>query len=186
MRDQAPRIIVMGVSGSGKSTIGALLATRLALPFVEGDGLHPADNIARMRAGIALQDEDRWPWFDRVAEQLALAEQGVVISCSALKKAYRDYLREKAGAALHFVFLDTASVDLPSRLQGRTGHFMPVSLIESQLATLEAPENEDLVLTVDAAAKPDTIMAACINWLSKGGGMQWPQKSSKNHYKLFK
>lgn len=163
--DKRLRIVIMGVSGSGKSTIGALLAHELALPFIEGDALHPEENIAKMRAGHPLQDEDRWPWLDRIAELIALSDKGVVVSCSALKKAYRDRLRQKSGGQLRFIFLDAASTDLLMRMRERSGHFMPVSLLESQIATLEAPAGEALLLAVDASASPQAIVNASLDWL---------------------
>jgi carbohydrate kinase (thermoresistant glucokinase family) len=99
-------IIVMGVSGSGKSTVGEKLAEALNLPFLEGDSLHPKSNVDKMASGIPLQDEDRWPWLDKIGERMAVAEQGLIVSCSSLKKSYRDCLRAAVGGQLAFVFLD--------------------------------------------------------------------------------
>lgn len=144
-------IVVMGVSGCGKSSVGLGIATALGLDFVEGDALHPPENIALMSAGIPLTDADRWPWLDRVAARLAEAREGrgVVVSCSALKRSYRDRLRAGAGRPLRFVFLTGSRAVLKSRMGHRTGHFMPTSLLDSQLATLEPPTGEPLVVTVD-------------------------------------
>lgn len=97
-------IIVMGVSGSGKSTVGEKLAATLHLPFLEGDSLHPKANVDKMASGIPLQDEDRWPWLDTIGEQLTAAESGIIVSCSSLKKSYRDHLRNASGGRLLFVF----------------------------------------------------------------------------------
>ena len=148
----APKaVIVMGVSGCGKSSVGEALAQRLGLPFIEGDGLHPESNVAKMAAGTPLTDEDRWPWLTvigaRMADALSRGE-GIVVSCSALKKIYRDHLRAATGGRLAFVYLD-GSRELPSRRMGaRTGHFMPLTLLDSQLATLEVPTGEPGVVTV--------------------------------------
>lgn len=145
-------IIVMGVSGCGKSSVGALLAERLGLPFVEGDSLHPAANVEKMGKGIPLTDEDRWPWLETIgslmAETLAKGE-GIVVSCSALKKVYRERLRQATGGELSFVYLSGSYELLKERMGARTGHFMPLSLLDSQLATLEVPTGEPGVVTVD-------------------------------------
>ncbi len=158
------RVVVMGVSGSGKTSVGAALADRLQLPFVEGDSLHPQSNVARMSAGIPLTDADRWPWLDRIGERLAQAPGGVVISCSALKKAYRVRLRA-AAAPLYFIFLDGAFDVLSTRMASRKGHFMPASLLESQLTTLEMPVGEPLVHRIDAALPVERIVAESADWL---------------------
>jgi len=147
----APLVVVMGVAGSGKSTIGAALAQALGVPFVEGDDFHPAENRARMAAGIPLTDEDRYGWLRALAGRLAQARQagtGAVLACSALKRAYRDILR--AGApSLRLVFLSGDRAVLAERLAARRGHFMPASLLESQLATLEAPTPDEGAWVVD-------------------------------------
>ena len=163
-------IIVMGVSGAGKSTIGTLLSQRLDRPLIEGDSLHPAANVDKMSHGIALTDEDRWPWLDTVGRAMAdvLAGNGsVVVSCSALKKAYRDRLRFSAGGELAFVFLKGSRELLMSRMAAREGHFMPVSLLDSQLATLQDPSGEPGVVTVDIDASIDAIVASALDGLSR-------------------
>ena len=154
------RIVVMGVSGSGKSTIGALLAARLGLPFVEGDALHPPRNVALMAAGTALTDDDRREWLDAVAHELAHAESGVVASCSALKRDYRDRLR-RAAPDLRFVYLHGDAPLLAQRLQERVGHYMPPSLLQSQLDTLEPPQPDERVLACDVARAPEAIVLDC-------------------------
>jgi gluconokinase len=130
-------LVVMGVSGVGKTTLGTLVAERLGWPFEEGDALHPEANVAKMAAGHALDDDDRWPWLDRVAawidERLDAGQQGV-ITCSALKRAYRDRLRRPD---VVFVHLTGPKQLTAERLAARQGHFMPTSLLDSQLATLE-------------------------------------------------
>ncbi len=156
----APRrlaVVVMGVSGSGKSTVGAGLAERLGLHFVDGDALHSAESVAKMQAGTPLQDDDRWPWLDRVGASLADAAQwprGVVVACSALRRAYRDRIR-RATPGVRFIFLDGAEQLIGSRMAGRAGHYMPSALLQSQLRTLERPgadEPDVACIGVDAEA----------------------------------
>ncbi|MBC2885531.1 gluconokinase [Ochrobactrum sp. CM-21-5] len=163
------RIIVMGVSGSGKSTVGEKIASQLKLPFLEGDSLHPQANVDKMASGIPLQDEDRWPWLDMIGERLSAAQSGVVISCSALKKAYRDRLRATAGGPLIFVFLDGSFEVLYEHMRHRTGHFMPVSMLESQIATLESPVGEALVFRADIADPVEKIVADGLAWIVSVG-----------------
>ncbi|PRD49486.1 gluconokinase [Phyllobacterium myrsinacearum] len=159
------RLIVMGVSGSGKSSVGEGIAAALSLPFIEGDVLHPESNVRKMSAGIPLTDEDRWPWLDKIGAELAKAENGVVVSCSALKKMYRDRLRQEAGGTLAFVFLDGSLAVLRDHMGKRTGHFMPLSMLDSQLATLESPTGEPLVFTQDVAHPITQIVEASVEWL---------------------
>lgn len=155
-------VIVMGVSGCGKSSVGAALADRLRLPFIEGDVLHPETNVAKMAAGTPLTDEDRWPWLtvigERMAEALASGE-GIVVSCSALKKIYRDHLRAATGGRLTFVYLEGSRDLLGRRMGARTGHFMPLGLLDSQLATLEVPTGEPGVVTVSIDQPVEGIVA---------------------------
>ncbi len=159
----ARAIVVMGVSGCGKTSVAEGLAAALPAVFIEGDSLHPAANVDKMSRGVPLSDEDRWPWLDTIGRALAdiLAEgRSVVVSCSALKKAYRDRLRTAAGGPLSFVFLKGSRDLLMSRMAAREGHFMPVSLLDSQLATLEDPSGEPGVVTVDIDATIEQIVAA--------------------------
>jgi carbohydrate kinase (thermoresistant glucokinase family) len=150
-------VVVMGVSGSGKTTIGAALADALGLPFVDGDALHPAANVAKMAAGIPLDDADRAPWLDAVGQLLAAGP--VVVACSALKRVYRDRLRA-AAPTLQLVFLDGSRDLLASRMAARPGHFMPTTLLDSQLATLERPDPDERALTVEIAAPVAAIVAS--------------------------
>ncbi|TCU18936.1 gluconokinase [Rhizobium sullae] len=150
--NKAHAIIVMGVSGSGKSSIGEKLAEALSLRFIEGDQLHPASNVEKMSKGIPLSDADRMPWLDLIGEAMkdALAKgKGVIVTCSALKRLYRERLRAAAGGNLFFVYLEGSRELLTERMGHRKGHFMPSSLLESQLETLEAPTGEPGVVTVD-------------------------------------
>jgi carbohydrate kinase (thermoresistant glucokinase family) len=129
------RMVVMGVSGCGKSSVGEEIARLTAAHFVDGDDLHPAANKAKMGAGIPLDDEDRWPWLDKVGATLA-APEGAIVACSALKKVYRDRIRAVAPDTI-FVHLDGSRDLLWERMSARQNHFMPVSLLDSQLAILE-------------------------------------------------
>ncbi len=162
-----PRVIVMmGVSGSGKSTVGAMLAKRLGCPFEEGDDLHPLANIAKMSAGIALDDTDRAPWLAAVGHWIAERGDGWgVVSCSALKRDYRDALRAAGRPTLGFVLLDTDEATLRDRLVHRT-HFMPVSLLDSQLATLERPGTDERALTLQEQGGTAAACDAIDGWLA--------------------
>ncbi|MEQ3551428.1 gluconokinase [Pseudonocardia nematodicida] len=145
----APLVVVMGVSGSGKSTVGAALAARLGLGFTDADGLHPAANVTKMSAGVPLTDDDRWPWLDIVGAELARHDgSGLVIACSALRRAYRDRLRGHAPHAA-FLLLHSDRDVLLARMTGRD-HFMPPALLDSQLATLEPLGDDEAGLTLDA------------------------------------
>jgi gluconokinase len=156
-------LVVMGVSGSGKSSVGEGLAARLGLPFIEGDALHPPENVEKMSKGIPLTDEDRMPWLDTIGGHIAAAlsrGEGIVVSCSALKRIYRDRLRAAAGGHLRFVYLDGSRELLTERMGARKGHFMPASLLDSQLKTLEVPTGEPGVVTVDIGGPVDGIVDA--------------------------
>lgn len=153
-------IVLMGVTGAGKTTVGELLAARLGARFAEGDAYHPPANVAKMRGGTPLQDADRWPWLEAIRAELARAIAGgetVVVACSALKRAYRDVLR-RAGPGVHFVHLTGDPGLIAGRLAGRRGHYMPPALLPSQLATLEDPAGEPDVLPVAIEASPEAIV----------------------------
>jgi gluconokinase len=155
----------MGVSGSGKSTVGALLAQALQVPFLEGDSFHPPANVARMAAGIALTDADREGWLGALADQLKQqAQRGVVLSCSALKRRYRDTLRGGA-PDMALIYLSGAPDVLAQRMAGRSGHYMPPSLLASQLATLEPPQPDEDALTLDNARPPEALVHDALEWL---------------------
>ena len=158
-------VVVMGVSGCGKSTVGAAIAEALGLHFIDGDGLHSAANVARMQAGTPLRDEDRWPWLDRIGARLSDAAQwpdGVVIACSALKRAYRDRIRS-AAPGVRFVFLDGPAELIRTRMSERTGHYMPGTLLESQLQTLEPPgADETDVQRVGIELPADRVVDAAV------------------------
>ena len=154
----------MGVSGSGKTAIGSQLARALGVEFVEGDAYHPPANVEKMSAGIPLTDADRKGWLQAIARRLRLANDngtGVVVSCSALKRSYRDAIRAGAGP-VQFVFLRGRRELIAQRMRSRKGHFMPASLLESQLATLEEPMPDEGVWLVDVTGSPDEIVASLV------------------------
>jgi gluconokinase len=156
-----PVIVVMGVSGSGKSTVGGLLAERLGVPYAEADDFHPAANIAKMSAGHPLDDADRAPWLDAIAEWIAgRGDHGGVVSCSALRRRYRDRLRADA-PELFFVHLDGPAELIAARLAARMQHFMPSGLLESQLDALEplAPDEAGAVVPIDGGTQQITERA---------------------------
>jgi carbohydrate kinase (thermoresistant glucokinase family) len=151
-----PHVVVMGVSGCGKTTVGRLLARHLELPFIEGDELHPPRNVELMASGIALTDEDRAGWLDAVAAELARRPEGAVASCSALRRRYRDRLRW-AVPALRFVHLRGDRAVLEERLAQRRGHYMPPTLLDSQLQTLEPPSVDEQPLELDITEPPEAL-----------------------------
>jgi gluconokinase/shikimate kinase len=156
---QPPVLVLMGVSGSGKSTVGALLAGRLGWDFEEGDELHPAANVAKMAAGLPLDDEDRWPWLAKVAQWIVAhtsTGRPGVITCSALKHSYRDVLR---GEHVVFVYLAGTREQIARRLAKRHGHFMPASLLDSQFDALEPPTSDENAITVNLADGADGVAA---------------------------
>lgn len=156
--------VVMGVSGSGKSLIGAAFARALGVDFVEGDQYHSAENVQRMKAGIPLTDKDREQWLRSLAARLREAKDagtGVVMACSALKRSYRDMLRASA-KEVRFVFLRGERTLIAQRLAGRTGHYMPASLLESQLATLEEPSPDEDAWVIDITESPENLVAALV------------------------
>ncbi len=163
----APLIVLMGVTGAGKSTVGTLIARQLNLPFRDADDFHPPANIAKMSSGQPLTDEDRWPWLDAIGAHLAAHRgRGCVVTCSALKRAYRDRLRA-AAPDLRFIFLYGEVSLVASRQAARQGHFMPASLISSQFATLEAPAPEEGVIALEVTATPEALAEAAIGALRR-------------------
>ena len=158
-----PLVVVMGVSGSGKTTIGTLVAHELGVEFTDGDSLHPLENVEKMAAGTPLEDEDRWPWLEVVGRTLhehGERREGLVVACSALKRSYRERIRSQAPSAL-FLHLDGTLEVLTRRIEGRSGHFMPATLLQSQIDTLEplAQEEGGYVLNIDQPV-PDMVREA--------------------------
>jgi len=171
-----PVLIVMGVSGSGKTTLARLLAGRLAWTFEEGDSLHPSANIEKMRSGHPLTDEDRKPWLVAIGRWIDAATargQPAIVTCSALKRAYRNLLRRGRPQVL-FVYIELDRATLAERVENRRGHFMPPSLLDSQLADLETPGADEPVITVDghppAPEQADSVLTSL--------EQRWPLRSA--------
>ncbi|MDC6364952.1 MULTISPECIES: gluconokinase [Flavobacteriaceae] len=156
-------LVVMGVSGTGKTTIGKLLSNKLGYPFFDGDDFHPEENIKKMNSRIPLTDEDRKGWLLKL-NQIALENEhtGAIIGCSALKKTYRDILRNGLEAKMEFVYLAGSFEQVKSRLESRKGHFMPIELLQSQFDTLEVPEK---AIKVSIAQNPDEIVKEVLEQL---------------------
>ena len=166
---EPPRaLVVMGVSGSGKTTVAQLIAGKLGAEMLEGDGLHPAENVAKMRAGIPLDDADRWPWLDAIGRLLQTAKaegRPLVVTCSALKRSYRQRLLA-ARPDLVFVYLKGSRALFEARVRARKHEYMPASLLDSQLATLEEPGAGEPVIAVDAALPPEAEADAALTQFS--------------------
>jgi len=157
--------VVLGVSGCGKSTVGRLLAEKLGLQYLEGDDFHPPENVARMAAGTALTDADRQGWLLALSKRLAQQRgqgRGAVLACSALKRSYRDVLRRGA-PDLKLVHLHGDRDLLAKRIAARSGHYMPASLLDSQLATLEVPQADELAMLVSVDQRPEAIVAEILS-----------------------
>ena len=150
------RVVVMGVAGSGKTTVGTRLADRLGATFLDADGLHPQANVDKMSAGVPLDDEDRAPWLERVRDELG-SDRRTIVACSALKRRYRDVLRAAGG--VRFVFLDLDPDSARQRAGDRRGHFMSAGMIESQFATLQRPTADETdVFVIDASGERGTVV----------------------------
>jgi gluconokinase len=152
-------LIVFGVSGAGKTTVGELLARELGWHFLEADDFHPAANIEKMRSGHPLTDEDRWPWLERLREQIErslAARDNAVLACSALKRKYRDYLR--VNSAVNFVFLRGDYAVIEKQLRNRRSHFMDPDLLRSQFADLEEPQPDEKTITIELGGSPQQIV----------------------------
>ncbi|MFE0356865.1 gluconokinase [Streptomyces nigra] len=159
-------VVVMGVAGTGKTTIGPLLAARLGVPYAEGDDFHSEANISKMSAGTPLDDDDRWPWLDAIgAWAHRKAGLGGVVSCSALKRSYRDRLRAAAPDVV-FVHLAGDRAVIEDRMSHRQGHFMPTALLDSQFATLQPLQEDEAGVAVDVAGTPEEITERAARALS--------------------
>jgi gluconokinase len=156
--------IVMGVASCGKTSVGEALAKELGATFTEGDRLHPAANIAKMSAGTALNDDDRWPWLAEIGKALG-GNGGQIASCSALKKIYRQCIAGAAGRPVAFIFLDGSRALLEQRIADRKGHFMPPALLESQLKTLEPPGSDEQALRLDIAQPVEDLVEKAKHYL---------------------
>jgi gluconokinase len=154
-------IVVMGVSGAGKTTVGNALARRLGVDYAEADEFHPPENIAKMSSGTPLTDDDRWPWLHSIAAWIKdHQQQGGVVTSSALKRKYRDVLR--TGGEVFFVHLDGTRELIAERLAARKGHFMPVALLDSQIADLEPLHSDERGVVLDIDAEPDELVEAAV------------------------
>ncbi len=163
IRQQATgRYVVMGVSGCGKSSVGRAVAAAIGARFIDGDDLHPAQNLAKMARGEALTDADRAPWLDLVGRALGAAAPPVVIACSALRRAYRDRIAARSGAPVTYLFLTGSRTVIEARMRARSGHFMPPSLLDSQFATLEPPGPDEDALQVDIDQPFDAVVGTLV------------------------
>jgi len=151
-------IVIMGVAGCGKSTVGSALAERFDFAYVEGDELHDASSIEKMSSGISLTDEDREPWLQRIGEQLANSAGPLVISCSALKRSYRDLIRLYAGKRVLFLHLSAPQAVIAKRMEQRAGHFMPPALLDSQFQTLEVLSNDETGAEIDITQSLERVI----------------------------
>jgi gluconokinase len=166
--ENAPRlIVVMGVAGSGKTTIGKGLAEALDAQFVDADDCHPKSNIEKMSRGAALSDDDRWPWLHNFAQVLAAADGRVIGACSALKRAYREKITAAAGEPVLFLFLNGSRALVAERLAARMDHFMPAILLDSQFSALEVPGPEEPAVSVDISGSSEEIVAAIVADLTR-------------------
>ena len=155
-------IVVMGVAGSGKTSVGKALAQGLGMPFRDADEFHPKANIDKMSAGIPLTDADRWPWLDAIGRALAASDGNLIVACSALRRSYRQRLIAAAGRPVIFVWLDGSKETIGARMARRKHHFMPTSLLDSQFATLEPPGPDELVVRVSIEPPLDRVVAAAL------------------------
>jgi gluconokinase len=156
--------VAMGVASCGKTSVGQAVAQVLGATFIEGDSLHPKANIDKMSAGIPLDDDDRWRWLGLVGVQLQ-GQDARIVSCSALKRAYRQHITTRAKRPVSLVFLEGSHEHLEQRIAARKGHFMPPSLLSSQLTTLERPAKDERAQAFDVAGTVDEIVAAASAWL---------------------
>jgi gluconokinase len=162
---QPAAVVVMGVAGSGKTSVGERLAERLGVTFRDADEFHSGANKQKMSSGVPLTDADRWPWLDAIGAAIAEAVaggRGIVVACSALKRVYRERILAQAGPAVTFLWLDGSRETLEARIGGRTGHFMPASMLDSQLATLEPPAASEPVVRVSVESPLEAVVEAAV------------------------
>jgi len=158
--------IVMGVAGCGKSSVSAMLAERVNATVIEADDLHGTENIEKMARGEALDDDDRWPWLSRVAKEMQTSTTPVFTSCSALRRVYRQYLLDNVGSPIGFIHLHTDRDVIAKRMSNRTGHFMPLSLLDSQFQILEPLQSDERGVTVDISQPLDKVVDDAMQYVS--------------------
>ena len=158
--------IVMGVAGCGKSSVSAMLAERVNATVIEADDLHGTENIEKMARGEALDDDDRWPWLLRVAKEMRASTTPVITSCSALRRVYRQYLLDNVGSPIGFIHLHTDRDVIAERMSNRTGHFMPLSLLDSQFQLLEPLQSDERGVTVDISQPLDKVVDDAMLYVS--------------------
>lgn len=163
------KIVIMGVAGCGKSSVGDALAGALTAQYFDGDDLHPPANIAKMSAGTPLNDADRAPWLDTVGQRLAAVDAPILIGCSALKRSYRDRIRRYAGGPVTFLHLNGTRAVIETRMSAREGHFMPVALLDSQFATLEPLQDDELSVIIDIDQPFEGVVADALRGLQSSG-----------------
>lgn len=169
-RADAIAIVAAGVSGAGKTSLGACLAEHLGCAFLEGDDYHLAASVDKMRAGTPLEDADRWPWLDRIGTEIGLRVrrgETLVVSCSALKRRYRERLTQRARVPLHFLLLECDRDTLDVRMRARREHYMPATLLDSQLRALELPLAGEVMLRLNATAPLNELCEAALEWLRR-------------------
>lgn len=159
------RMVIMGVAGSGKSSVGEALAARIGALYIDGDALHPPANIEKMSSGIALTDEDRLPWLREIGRRLGEDSGTMIVGCSALKRAYRDAIYREAGRPVTFVYLAGTPQIIAERMRKRAGHFMPVSLLNSQFAALEEPHPDENAIRIDIDQPFDDLVRTAVTLL---------------------
>jgi gluconokinase len=159
------RIVLMGVAGCGKSAVGAALAVCLNATYLDGDDLHPPENIEKMSRGEPLTDDDRWPWLTLIGQKLADPDGTLILGCSALKRRYRDHIRDEAKRPVTFVHLSGTRDLITARMAARAGHFMPTSLIDSQFEALEPPAKDENAITVDISCSVDMVVDGVVEQL---------------------
>lgn len=169
-KQSAKILVVMGVSGCGKSTVGRAVAERIQRPFLDADDYHPAANVEKMSRGIPLVDEDRWPWLDILAETLlqrAQSDEVVVCACSALRRVYRDRLQSASNQQMLFIYLQGDVATIAARLSHRSDHFMPTSLLESQFAALEPPTSDEQVIVVPIGESVESLVDSIVQQIAE-------------------
>lgn len=159
--------VVMGVAGSGKTSIGEGVAELIGATYIDGDDYHPQSNIDKMASGDPLTDEDRWPWLEIIAGELARMDGIGLVGCSALKKSYRDFITQNAGEPVQFIYLDGSKELIAKRMAARTGHFMPTSLLDSQFEALEVPLDSENKVSIDISGTEPEVVKLIVEAISQ-------------------